>query len=146
MGRDRTNEAETMWIQLTPIKGDALESEHKDWIVVTGYGFGAARGQTGHSFTSLSIEKYVDCSSPDLVLYVADKTKTISTAKLAVKDNKNNTITLEIEVKNVEVRSVNSASQSSGWPRETVSLGYDHIKYKVDGMEKQWDVAKHTAS
>ncbi len=146
MARDRTAEPETMWIQLTPIKGDALDSDHKDWIVIMGYGFGAARGQTGHSFTSFSIEKYVDCASPDLVMYVADKAKKISTAKLAVKDNNDNTISLEIEMKDVEVRSVNSVSQSSGRPRETVTLGYDHIKYKVDSMEKQWDVAKQTAS
>ena len=146
MARDRTAEPETMWIQLSPIKGDGLDAEHKDWVVVSGYGFGAARGQTGHSFSSFSIEKYVDCASPDLMMFVADKAKKISTAKLAVKDNNDNTISLEIEMEGVEVRSVNSVSQNSGRPRETVTLGYDKIKYKVDGAEKKWDVTKQTAS
>lgn len=146
MARDRTAEPETMWIQLSPVKGDALDTEHKDWVVVTGYGFGAARGQTGHSFSSFSIEKYVDCASPDLMIFVADKTKKISTAKLAVKDNNDNTISVEIEMTDVDVRSVNSVSQNSGRPRETVTLGYDQIKYKVDKFEKKWDVAKQAAS
>ena len=117
MARDRTAEPETMWIQLSPIKGDALDTEHKDWVVVTGYGFGAARGQTGHSFSSFSIEKYVDCASPDLMIFVADKTKKISTAKLAVKDNNDNTISVEIEMTERR-RQISEFSQSKLGPAE----------------------------
>lgn len=154
-----------MFLQLESIDGESKDSVHANEIDVLAWSEGttnsssiaggAGTGTGKPNFQPLSITKYIDSSSPELRLRVADGTH-IPTAKLTVR--KAGAQPLEyfiIEMTNVIVSSV-SAGGAGGEDRltENVTFLYSTIKWtyvpqQADGsggaaIDTSWDVLTNT--
>ncbi|MCD0463704.1 Hcp family type VI secretion system effector [Roseiconus lacunae] len=144
------------------IKGESQDDKHKDEIDVLAWSWGMSQSGSFHvgsgggagkaSFQNIAVTKWVDCSSPILMIYCANGDH-FPSAKLTVrKAGKNPLEYLVIEMKDVLVSDV-STGGSGGEDRltENVSLNFRQVKvsYKTQkkdgsgGPEKQfaWDIA-----
>jgi type VI secretion system secreted protein Hcp len=131
------------------IKGESIDSKHKDEIDVLAWSWGMSQTGSFHvgggggagkaNFQDLSLTKWVDVSSPNLMLYCANGDH-FKSAKLTVrKAGKTPLEYMIITMKNVLVTSV-STGGSGGEDKltENVTLNfaevyYDYKKQKEDG-------------
>jgi len=148
------------------IQGESQDSVHKGEIDVLAWSWGLSQSGSFHagggggagkaSFQDISITKWIDKSSPILMLYCSNGDH-FKKAKLTVrKAGKKPLEYLTIDMKNVLVTSV-STGGSGGEDRltENVSLNFAQcaVKYKAqkpDGSgeaakEFKWDIAKNVA-
>lgn len=135
-----------MFMSIPEISGEATDNAHKGEIDVLSWSWGCSNSGTTHdgstsgsngkaSFDDLSMTKWVDKSSPFLMLYCANG-KHLNDATLTVrkagKDPATSTTDMDyliIEMKNILVTSV-STGGSGGEDRltENVTLNFSNVK------------------
>jgi type VI secretion system secreted protein Hcp len=128
-----------MFLQLEGIKGESADKTHKGEIDILAWSWGLSNSGTFHqgegggagkaNFQDISVTKYVDKASADL-LYSSASGKHIPKAKLTVRKAGENPLEyLTFELENILVSSV-STGGSGGEDRltENVSLNFAKIK------------------
>jgi type VI secretion system secreted protein Hcp len=131
------------------IKGESVDATHKDEISILAWSWGMSQSGTFHdgagggagkaSFQDISLTKYVDVSSPNLMLYCANGDHFDEAILVVRKAGKTPLEYMKITMKKVLVTSV-STGGSGGEDRltENISLNfadiyYDYKKQKPDG-------------
>lgn len=155
-----------MFIKIDDVKGESQDAKHKDEIDVLAWSWGMSQPGSFHggggggsgkvSVQDLSITKYIDKSSPNLMLYCSNGSQ-YKEAKLTVRKagGKEPLEYLIITMKDVIVTSVNTGG-SGGADRltENVSLNFrevhtDYQAQKPDGskdggpVKYGWNVAEN---
>ena len=139
------------WIRLTGIEGEATKRGHERWIQVVGFSWGLAAGQTGArgvaarpTFHPLTIEKYLDRSSPHLAAASAEG-RVIPEAELVfygpagTSSPPLGTVKLT-DVQVAEVRTERLDAASTERPTEVVGLRFGKIEWlynEIDPVSRQ---------
>jgi type VI secretion system secreted protein Hcp len=155
-----------MFIKIGDIKGESQDQKHKDEIDVLAWSWGMSNSGTTHSgggggagkanVQDFSFTKYVDLSTPDLMLSTL-KGEHIPEAKFVVRKAGGEQLEyLKITFTDVLVTSV-STGGSGGEDRltENVSLNFAKVKVEYTPQDAQghggqtktitWDIAQNTA-
>lgn len=153
-----------MFIKIGTLKGEARDSVHKQEIDVLAWSWGMSNSGTMHqgggggagkaNVQDLSITKYIDKSSPDLML-AACNGKHFPDATLVVRKAGENPLEyLKITMTNVLITSL-STGGSGGEDRLTENVTLNFASVKVDYVEQTekggkgdtpkmgWDIAKN---
>ena len=156
-----------MFLKIEGIKGEAQDSKHKDEIDVLAWSWGMSQSGTTHmgpgggagkvNVQDISVTKYLDNASPNLMLYCCNG-KHIKEMNLTVRKAGETPLEyLKIKMENGLVSSV-STGGSGGEDRltENVTLNFQkvHVQYfkqKDDGSgeagpELKWDIAKNESA
>lgn len=156
-----------MFFKIGTIKGESRDITHKEEIDVLAWSWGASNSGTTHigggggagkaSVQDIAFTKYIDKSSPTLLLYTMNG-KYIPDAKLTVRSAGGAAVEfLTIELKDLIVNSVSNGG-SGGQDRltENVSLNFaayrlTYTPQKADGSADtlnkvvvQWNIAENT--
>jgi type VI secretion system secreted protein Hcp len=128
-----------MFLQLDGIKGEAADKTHKGEIDVLAWSWGVSNTGTFHqgegggagkaNFQDISLTKYVDISSPDL-MYSCAAGKAVAKGKLVVRKAGDNPLEyLTYEFENILISSI-STGGSGGEERltENVTLNFSKVK------------------
>ncbi len=134
-----------MFLNLDGVKGESKDATHKDTIDVLAWSFGASNSGTAHlgggagagkaNFQDISCTKYIDKSSPDLMLACANGkhfTKAVLTCRKAGEKPLEYLI---ITMEDVMITSV-STGGSGGEDRLTENLSINFAKFKLDYKEQ----------
>ena len=138
------------------IKGEVVDKDHKDWIEILGFSWGAShdgshsRGTVG----DLRISKPLDRSSPSLFLQCVKGTH-LATGRLHLREpGGEKDVIYEILLEEVYIRSIETiAAESGGRPVEEVTLSFGRIEVaytfrQPDGTSKRtsvwWDRRSNT--
>lgn len=159
------SKAGNMFLKLDGIDGESQEIDHEDEIDVLSWSWKMTNSSTTHmggsggtgrvSFEDLSLTKYLDKSSPKLMLKCSDGSH-IATATLVVRKSGDRSLEyLVITMTNVIVTKV-SIGGSDGENRltENITLNFsevevEYIPQKIDGSADTpvlfgWDIAANT--
>jgi type VI secretion system secreted protein Hcp len=150
------------FLKLEGIKGEAQDKTYKDEIDILAWSWGATQSGTTHMgggsgsgkahFMDLTVNKFVDKSSPVLLQHLSTG-KHISKGTLVVRKaaGENPLEYIKIEMKDIIVTSINSEGSDEERLFECVSLNFGEYKYvyteqKPDGSkgaapEFAWDIA-----
>ncbi|SFU99374.1 Hcp family type VI secretion system effector [Pseudoduganella namucuonensis] len=151
-----------MFLKLDDVKGESRDGKHKDEVDVLAWSFGAANAGTTHtgggggagkvSVQDLSITKWVDKASPNLIMATCSG-KHFKEALLTVRKAGDNPLEyLKVTMKEVLVSKV-ATGGSGGEERltENITLNFSWFKVeytpqKADGsgdaaVEAAWDIA-----
>lgn len=138
-----------MFLKIDGIQGEAMDDKHADEIDVLAWSWGMSQSGTTHmgggggsgkvNIQDLSVTKYVDKSTPVLMMYCSDG-KHIKKAKLTVRKAGGNQVEyIVINMEDIIVTSVSSGG-SGGEDRltENISLNFAKVRYdyspqKADG-------------
>jgi len=154
-----------MFLELDGIKGESTDHKHKENIDVLAWSWGVSNSGTFHSgggggsgkanFQDLSITKYIDKATADL-LYTCASGKHLAKGKLVVRKAGEKPLEyLIVTLENILVSKV-STGGSGGEERltESVTLNFAKVKveYKVqdekgggkDGGTFTWNIAANT--
>lgn len=134
-----------MFMKVAGIEGESKDSAHKSEIDVLSWSWGMAQSGSGHvgggggtgkvSVNDLSFTKYVDKSSPDLMLSCCNG-KHFADAKLTIRKAGENPLEyLIITMQDVIVSSVQTGG-SGGDDRITENVSLNFAKVKVDYTEQ----------
>ena len=158
-----------MFLKLDNIKGEAQDKTHKDEIDVLAWSWGMSQSGTMHtgggggggkvSVQDLSITKYIDKSSPNLMTYCSNgKQFEEGTLTIRKAGGANPLEYLVIKIKDIIVTAV-STGGSGGEDRltENITLNFASVKVdyqpqKPDGskdggaLKYGWDIAKNCAT
>jgi type VI secretion system secreted protein Hcp len=152
-----------MFIKIGDVKGESKDDSHKGEIDVLSWSWGVSNSGTAHTgggmgagkvnVHDLTLTKYVDLSSPDLLLACCNG-KHIPEATLTVRKAGESPLEyLKIKLTDVMVTSVNTGGSSGGDDRLTETLTLNFGKVNVDYVEQTekgaaggkpkmgWDVA-----
>ncbi len=155
-----------MFIKIGDLKGEARDKAHAGEIDVLAWSWGASNSGNAHmgggqgagkvNVQDLSFTKYIDKSSPDLMLYCCNG-KHIPEAKLVVRKAGETPLEyLTITMNDLIVTSV-STGGSGGEDRLTENVTLNFAKVKVDYTEQtaagvagdkpkmSWDIAGNAA-
>lgn len=150
-----------MFLKIGDLKGESLDDKHKDSIDVLAWSWGASQSGTMHvgggggagkaNFQDVSVTKWVDKSSGDLMLNVANG-KHFDKATLTVRKAGEKALEyIKLTMKEVLITSI-STGGSGGEDRltENISLNFaqyefEYIPQKADGtgdaaMKYGWDI------
>jgi len=143
-----------MFLKLEGIKGESQDKTHKDLIDVLAWSFGASNSGSTHvgggsgsgkaNFQDISFTKYIDKSSPVLMLHCSNGKHIPSATLICRKAGEKPLEYLILEMKDLIVSSV-SIGGSGGEDRltENVSLNFGSFKYKyVEQMKTGGEGAK----
>jgi len=153
-----------MFIKIADIKGESGDSKHKGSIDVLAWSWGMSQSGSAHSgggagtgkvnVQDLSITKFVDTSSPDLMLACCNG-KHLKDAKLTVRKAGENPLEyLVITLEDVIIAGVHTGG-SGGEDRLTENVTLNFGKVKVDYTEQNaqggagakpkmgWDIVKN---
>ncbi len=151
-----------MFLKLGDIKGESSDGKHKGEIDILSWSWGASQTGTTHmgtgggagkvSVQDLSFTKFIDRSSPDLLLYICNG-KHIKNALLTVRKAGGDPLEyLKINMEDLIISGL-STGGSGGEDRltENVTLNFARVKYdytpqKPDGtadspLTTGWDIA-----
>jgi len=152
-----------MFLKLDGIKGESADHKHKDEIHIESFSFGLAQTGTGHTgggggagkvaVQDITVSKYVDKSSPHLLLHCANGTH-IKEGNLYVRKAGGTEPVEYLKIKMVDVL-ISSVQESSGGGdllMESVSLNFKkfHVEYqeqdekgkpKGSPIPMGWDIA-----
>lgn len=153
-----------MFLKIDGIRGESNDHKHKDEIDVLSWSWGMSQSGTSHisggsgagkvNVQDLSITKYIDKSTPNLMLYCASG-KHIPEMKMTVRKAGDKALEyIKITMKDGIISSVNpGGSGHDDRLVENVSLNFAHVKVeytpqKADGsgdaaVEMTWDIAKN---
>lgn len=142
-----------MFLKLSGIKGESLDSEHKDSIEVLSWSWGASNSGTTHSgagsgsgkptVQDINITKYIDRASPALLLNTMNG-KQISTGELIVRrGGMKPSELLKIELKDILVTSITTGG-SEGADRLTENVTLNFGKYRLTYTPQNPDGSKGT--
>lgn len=124
-----------MFIKFEGIKGESVDSKHKDEVDVLSWSWGVlgatadAKGKLRAACAEqMSLSKYVDISSPQLV-NAATLGTAMATARLVVRSSGNNPIEyLVIDLGGVTVKAVAQSAGGDSRVLENVSLAFTSAK------------------
>ena len=156
-----------MFLKIGDLKGESKDSQHKEEIDVLAWSWGMANSGSAHvgggagsgkvAVQDLSFTKYIDKSSPDLMLACCNG-KHFPEATLVVRKAGEKPVEyLKIQMKTVLVTSV-STGGSGGEDRLTENITLNFAKVKVTYTEQtdtgakgkapemMWDIAGNTAA
>lgn len=130
-----------MFLKLDGIKGESVDSKHKDEIAVLAWSWGMSNSGSAHlgggagsgkvNVQDLSLTKYIDVSSPDLMLSSCNG-KHIAKAQLTVRKAGENALEyLIIKLEDILVASV-STGGSGGEDRLTENITLNFAKVDVE--------------
>lgn len=154
-----------MFLELEGVKGESVDKVHKDKIDILAWSWGLANTGTLHhgsgggagkaSFQDISITKYIDAASPNLMLYCANG-KHFAKGKLIVRKAGENPLEyLTIELNKVMV-SAYSTGGSGGEERLTENVVLNFAQVKVEYLTQTekggkgtpqafgWNIAENT--
>lgn len=155
-----------MFIKLDGIKGESVDKTHKEEVDILAWSWGASQSGTTHlgtgggagkvHFQDISFTKYIDKSSPTLLMNCATG-KHIKEAWLTVRKAGGNPLEyLKIHIQNILVAGV-STGGSGGEDRltENVTLNFgafdlEYVQQKPDGtgfpaVIAKYDISKNAA-
>jgi len=136
-----------MFLKLDGIKGESLDSKHKDEIHVESFSWGMS--QTGAHGTGggggagkvavhdIAITKYLDKSTTDLMLHCANG-KHIKDGLITVRKAGENPLEyLKIKLNDILISGVQHAGQGSDLLTESLSLNFAkfHVEYQEQGAD-----------
>lgn len=155
-----------MFLKLGDVKGESVDGTHKDEIDVLAWTWGMSQSGTTHmgggggsgkvSVQDLSIIKYVDRSSPALMLASCDGTHYPDAILTVRKAGKTALEYIKLTMKELIVSSV-STGGSGGEDRLTENIVLNFAEFKIeytpqkpDGsgdavVEKAWNIAENKA-
>jgi type VI secretion system secreted protein Hcp len=130
-----------MFLKLDGIKGESVDSKHKDEIAVLAWSWGMSNSGSAHlgggagsgkvNVQDLSLTKYIDVSTPDLMLSSCNG-KHIAKAQLTVRKAGENALEyLIIKLEDILVASV-STGGSGGEDRLTENVTLNFAKVDVE--------------
>jgi type VI secretion system secreted protein Hcp len=130
-----------MFLKLDGIKGETVDSKHKDEILVLAWSWGMSNSGSAHlgggagsgkvNVQDLSLTKYIDVSTPDLMLSSCNG-KHIPKAQLTVRKAGENALEyLIIKLEDILVASV-STGGSGGEDRLTENVTLNFAKVDVE--------------
>jgi len=153
-----------MFLKIKGIEGEAQDDKHKNEIDVLAWSWGMSQSGTTHmgggggagkvNVQDLSCTKYIDKSTPNLMLYCCNG-KHIPEMLLTVRKAGENALEyIKITMKDGLISSVSSGgSGDEDRLTENVTLNFAHVKVeytpqKADGtadagVEMTWDIAKN---
>jgi type VI secretion system secreted protein Hcp len=154
-----------MFIKIKDLPGESKDAKHKDEIDVLAWSWGLSQSAAGHmgggagsgkvNVQDLSFTKYIDKSSPNLMLYCCNG-KHLADAKLTVRKAGENPLEyLTITMTDCLVSSI-STGGSGGEDRltENVTLHFSQVKVayaeqdnkggKVNPQETGWNISQNT--
>jgi len=156
--------AESMWIKIDGVKGEATDDKHKDEIDIDSYSWGMSHpvdpGGTGQSAgtstaTQLVVSKTVDKATPNLMKFCLNA-KSFEKVVLTCRKMGGTPIeNLMITMFNTIVASVQDSGSGEGAPaHESVSFAFTKVEVeytpqKEDGtadgsVKATWDFSKNT--
>ena len=124
--------ASTAYLKIGDIKGESQRVDHEDEIDIISWSWGAESNRKGSCIEDIKLVKYVDRSSPLLLLGQANQAR-YPTAVLSVRKDSGEAHLdyLVITMTNVQIsRFDTSGAASDGIPTETVSLTFDNLEYQ----------------
>ena len=134
-----------MFVKIGDVKGESKDGTHKGEIDVLAWSWGMNQSGSGHvgggsgtgkvSVHDLSLTKYIDMSSPDLMLACCNG-KHYPEAKLTVRKAGENPLEYLIITMNDVIISSVSTGGSGGEDRLTESVALNFAKVKVDYTEQ----------
>lgn len=155
-----------MFLDLDGVKGESIDKKYKDKIDILGWQWSLANTGTFHqgagggagkaTFTDISISKYVDAASPNIMLYCANG-KHFAKGKIVVRKAGGDSALeyLTVELESVLVTSYNVGG-GGGQERlvENVSLNFAKVKVEYASQTKDggkgtpqafaWDIATNS--
>lgn len=150
------NGAVDYFLKIEGVPGESADTDHKDWIDVSSFQWGVTRPVTGAGgartngppvFKEVTVSKWVDKSSPVLMLGVCEG-KVYPKVELDVVDRANGTATdrqMTYTLSNVLVTATQPEGASTGSdarPTESISLNFTKIEMKYRTV----DVASGTVT
>lgn len=153
--------AENMWLKVDGCKGEAADEKHKDEMIVLNWTWGmhhpvAFRGG-GHSggettVSELTISKYVDKASPNLMKYCLNAKSLPEVVLTARKRGEKPIDYIKIKMKSAVVVNV-TASANGDAPMETISIAFEKVEVeytpqKSDGsadgaVSMKWNIKEN---
>jgi type VI secretion system secreted protein Hcp len=156
-----------MFLDLDGVKGESVDKQHKDKIDILSWQWGLSNSGTFHhgsgggagkaSFQDISITKYVDAASPNIMLFCANG-KHFAKGKIIVRKAGENPLEyLTVSFEKALVTSYNTGG-SGGSERVTENVGLNFAKVKVEYVTQSekggkgtphafsWDIAANTKS
>jgi type VI secretion system secreted protein Hcp len=140
--------SESMWLKMDGCKGEAADDKHKEEIIVVGWNWGMTHpvafrggGRSGGETTvqELTVSKFVDKASPNLMKYCLNAKSLGEVVLTARKRGENPIDYLKIKMKDAIVSSVSATGTDGGeLPMESVALAFEkveveYMKQKPDG-------------
>lgn len=144
-----------MFLKMPPIKGESRDSKHKEEIDVLAWSWGASNSGTAHmgggagsgkvNVQDLSVTKYVDGGSTDLMLACCDGTHFDEALLTVRKAGKDPVEYIKITMNEVLITSI-STGGSGGEDRltENVSLNFAKVKVEYTGQDEKGAAGKTT--
>jgi type VI secretion system secreted protein Hcp len=134
-----------MFLELDGVKGESLDKVHKDKIDILAWSWGLSNTGTFHqgsgggagkaNFQDISITKYIDAASPNIMLYCANG-KHFAKGKIIVRKAGENPLEyLTIEMEKVLVTAY-STGGSGGEERLTENVTLNFAKVKVEYVQQ----------
>ncbi|MEI6267460.1 MAG: type VI secretion system tube protein Hcp [Methylococcaceae bacterium] len=155
--------ATSTYLKADPLKGEATDSAHSEWLEISSFGFGVSQptsspggtlgNQARADFHVFSVSKPICSASIDLLQHCAKGTE-IAKMELEVCQASDKKICYwKFEFEHVTVQSVSIGVGGSDRPMESVTFSYNLVKYTYkpikDGAEgtavgpKGWDLTKN---
>ena len=160
-----TAQAEDLFLCSDTFPGESQDATYKDCIDLLSWSWGMSNSSTTHtggggggagvaSVNDLSVVKYVDKSSPDLMLHTANG-KVFPKVELFMRGNCPDACTqpyYKLKMENVLVSSISTGgSEDTGRPTESVSFNFSKVEWcytpllkdSTPGTEicRAWDIA-----
>lgn len=126
------NAASTAYLKIGDIKGESQRVDHEDEIDIISWSWGAESNRKAACIEDIKLVKYVDRSSPLLLLGQANQAR-YPTAVLSVRKDSGDAHLdyLVITMTNVQIRRFDaSGTAGDGIPTEAVSLTFDNLEYQ----------------
>jgi type VI secretion system secreted protein Hcp len=154
-----------MFLMLDGIKGESADDKHKGEIDIEAFSWGMSQSGSGHRGSGLgtgkvdvadiSITKFIDKSSPSIMLACANG-KHIPKGKITVRKAGENPLDyLTVDLENILISSYQTSGSEGGneRPAENISLNFGKVKVeywtqsekgaKGENANFSWDVAKN---
>jgi type VI secretion system secreted protein Hcp len=153
-----------MFLMLDGIKGESADDKHKGEIDIESFSWGMSQTGSGHRSTGggtgkvdvgdISIMKFVDKSSPSIMLACANG-KHIPKGKITVRKAGENPLDyLTVDIENILISSYQTSGAEGGdRVSESVSINFGKVKIeywtqsekgaKGENANFSWDVAKN---
>ncbi|ACV25815.1 Hcp family type VI secretion system effector [Kangiella koreensis] len=126
------NAASTAYLKIGDIKGESQRVDHEDEIDIISWSWGAESNRKAACIEDIKLVKYVDRSSPLLLLGQANQAR-YPTAVLSVRKDSGEAHLdyLVITMTNVQISRFDaSGTAGDGIPTEAVSLTFDNLEYQ----------------
>lgn len=130
-----------MFLKLDGIKGESIDSKQKDTIDILAWSWGLSNTGTFHqgsgggagkaNFQDISITKYIDIASPNLMLHCANGKHVVKGMIIIRKAGENPLEYLKISLEKILVSSY-STGGSGGEERLTENISLNFAKVKVE--------------